>query len=104
LKLCQGVTAKGMARMLAHLSRPELQALDDPLNRIMVERLQNGKRAPEDLSFYLHELKESALMDRGMASREAHLATLRWQAIGYVRGYEVHLYSPEAYALLNPDN
>jgi hypothetical protein len=80
-----------------------LRAVDDPLNRMMILRLRKGNKTPQDVNFYLHELKESALMNRGLAAREAHLATLRWQGISYVRGYEALLYAPEAHRLLNPN-
>ena len=102
MNVCPRLTEKGIARVEAHLARAELEALDDPLNSTMIARLKLGIRTMEDLNFYTHELKESALMTGGLGAREAHLATLQWQGISYVRGYEARLYAPEAYRLLNP--
>ncbi len=101
------VTGKGIVRIEQHLSRPGLEdafgrsALQDPANARMLERLRSGLRTDHDIAFYMHELKESALMNRGIAPRPAHLQTLKWQNIPYVRGYEKRLYSPDAIDLFN---
>jgi hypothetical protein len=101
------VTEKGIARIEQHLSRPGLEdalgrpALQDPANALMIQRLRSGLRTDQDIAFYMHELKESALMNRGIAPRPAHLQTLEWQKIPYVRGYEKELYAPDAIKLFN---
>jgi len=101
------VTGKGIARIEQHLSRPGLEdafgrsALQDPANAHMIERLRSGFRTDQDINFYMHELKESAIMNRGIAPRPAHLQTLEWQNIPYVRGYEKRLYAPDALKLFN---
>jgi RHS repeat-associated protein len=90
------VTPKGIDRIERHLSRPELAgAIDDPANAAMIERLKSGETTPQDLRFYSHELRESVLMDRGVAAREAHLQTLKWQGVPYKPGYEAELYHPD---------
>jgi hypothetical protein len=95
-------TDKGIARIVRHLSRPGLEdllgrpAIYDPANARMIERLRLGLRTKQDINFYMHELKESALMNRGIGPRDAHLQTLQWQGIPYVRGVERELYAPDA--------
>jgi hypothetical protein len=89
------VSEKGILRVEGHLSRPELNALSDPANAAMVQRLRSGQATPTDLRFYFHELKESAIMNRGAGARDAHLQTLEWQGIPYKAGYESQLYHPE---------
>jgi hypothetical protein len=64
-----------LARVEQHLSRPELEALDYAPNKSMLERLRSGETTRQDLNFYLHELKESAIMNRGVGARDAHLQT-----------------------------
>ncbi len=32
----------------------------------MLQRLRAGSTSPQDISFYMHELKESAIMNRGV--------------------------------------
>lgn len=62
----------------------------------MLQRLRGGKATTHDTNFYLHELKESFLMNRrGLGARDAHLKTLEWQGIPYKAGYESQLYSPD---------
>ncbi|HEX7062333.1 MAG TPA: RHS repeat-associated core domain-containing protein [Woeseiaceae bacterium] len=89
------ITESGLARIEQHLSRPALKALDDPANAAMLQRLRSGSTSPQDVNFYLHELKESSLMKRGLDARDAHLGTLKWQGIPYEAGYESQLYAPE---------
>jgi RHS repeat-associated protein len=90
------VTAKGILRIEGHLG--QLGALDDSVNAAMLGRLRAGETSAQDLNFYLHELKESAIMARTggygtyEGARAAHLETLQWQGIPYVAGYESQLY------------
>ncbi|MGI6416368.1 MAG: Hint domain-containing protein [Thermoguttaceae bacterium] len=84
------VTPKGLARVEQHLA----QFGDDPANQAMIARLRAGETTAQDINFYMHELKESALMARGMEARAAHLETLKWQDILYKPGYESRLYHP----------
>jgi hypothetical protein len=71
-----------------------LNALSDPGNAAMLQRLRAGSTSPQDINFYMHELKESAIMNRGVGARDAHLQTLQWQGIPYKAGYESQLYHP----------
>jgi RHS repeat-associated protein len=88
------ITEQGIARIEAHLGRSELNALSEPANAAMLERLRLGSTSPQDINFYMHELKESAIMNRGVDARDAHLETLEWQGIPYKPGYESQLYHP----------
>jgi hypothetical protein len=83
------VTEAGLATVAKHLA----QFGHVPENAAMLQRLQTGMRTTQDLNFYVHELKEAALMAGGMADRAAHLATLKWQGIEYKAGYEAALYA-----------
>ena len=94
------ITEKGIARIEAHLSRPELAALGDPPNAAMVARLRAGNMSSADINFYMHELKESAIMKGGVGPRDAHLQTLEWQGIPYQPGYESQLYHESVIQLL----
>lgn len=66
----------------------------------MLRHLRAGGTSTQDINFYMHELKESAIMGRtgGYGShdvaRAAHLETLQWQRIPYAAGYESQLYHP----------
>jgi hypothetical protein len=71
-----------------------LNALDDPANAAMLHRLRSGNTTLQDINFYMHELKESAIMNRGVEARDAHLRTLEWQGIPYKPSYESQLYHP----------
>jgi hypothetical protein len=70
-----------MKRLRQHLARPELTQADQWLsNMLMLERLeeslQNGVPVVgADLSFYLHELTESAIMDE-ITERNPEVALL----------------------------
>jgi hypothetical protein len=92
------VTAKGLARVEGHLA--QLDALEEPANAAMLARLRAGETAAQDINFYMHELKESAVMARTGgytgydAARAAHMETLQWQGIPYAAGYESQLYHP----------
>jgi uncharacterized protein RhaS with RHS repeats len=86
------VTEKGLARIEAHLS----QFGDIPENTVMINRLRSSELTKVDQNFYLHELKESSIMKRGIDYNSAHRATLEWQSIEYKRGYEAQLYHPDA--------
>jgi hypothetical protein len=92
------VSQKGLARIEGHLG--ELGALDEPANAAMLGRLRAGETTTQDINFYMHELKESAVISRTggygtyEAARAAHLETLKWQGISYAAGYESHLYHP----------
>ena len=61
----------------------------------MLQRLRAGEATTHDQTFYMHELKESAVMNRGVGPRDAHLQTLEWQGIPYRAGYESQPYHPE---------
>ncbi len=61
----------------------------------MIQRLREGKTDVQDLTFYIHELKESSLMDKGIGAVSAHQETLRWQGIPYMPGYESQIYHPD---------
>jgi len=62
----------------------------------MIARLRAGNTSTHDVNFYIHELYEKDLMDKGiMDARSAHLATLEWQGIKYEPGYERYLYHPD---------
>jgi len=72
--------------------------LDDPANQAMLNRLRGGFRTPQDIGFFMHELKESAVIRRLQSIRDplerartAHLQTLEWQKIPYRPGYESNL-------------
>ncbi|GHT96973.1 hypothetical protein AGMMS49545_23470 [Betaproteobacteria bacterium] len=86
------VTEKGIARVESHAA----QFGNDPANAVMIERLRAGHATPQDLTFYMHELKESSLMRQGLSDRAAHLETLKWQGIEYKAGYEAKIYHPDA--------
>lgn len=93
------VTEAGIARIEAHLGR--LGALEEPANAAMLERLRAGQTSVQDINFYMHELRESAVMERTggygtyEGARAAHLETLQWQNIPYAPGYESQLYHPD---------
>lgn len=87
------ITPKGIARVEDHLKR--IDALSEPNNAAMLNRLKSGMTSPQDVNFYMHELKESAFMRQGLDSRAAHLRTLDWQGIPYAPGYESQLYHPD---------
>jgi hypothetical protein len=85
------VTESGLATVEAHLARFGA----DEANAAMVTRLRSGLRTEHDIAFYRHEIYESSLMRSGMEARAAHLNTLEWQGIPYVKGYEQRLYHPD---------
>lgn len=64
-------------------------------------RLRAGQTTTQDINFYMHELKESAVFRRTSGAdayetaRAAHMETLEWQGIEYAPGYESQLYAPE---------
>jgi hypothetical protein len=84
------ITRRGIDRVEEHLKRFG----PDAPNQAMIGRLRAGKTSSHDINFYVHELKESALMARGVQSRPAHRETLEWQGILYRPGYENQLYHP----------
>jgi hypothetical protein len=91
------VTEKGLTRIEAHLSRPELDgALMAPENQVMLARLRSGMTTEVDQNFFMHELKESSFMTQGLDYKAAHKATLQWQGIPYKRGFEAKVYHPDA--------
>jgi len=93
------VTAQGIARVEQHLA----QFGDDAANQAMIARLKAGQTSTQDLYFYMHESKESAVMRRTEGAfsdmyewqRAAHLETLNWQKSPYSPGYESQLYHPD---------
>ena len=85
--------AQKIQRIEEHLAR--LDALDDPANAAMLERLRKGCDTPVDRRFIDHELREADLMDSGLDARDAHLQTLEEQGIPYEPAYEAELYHPD---------
>ena len=93
------ITAKGISRVEQHLG----QFGENAANQAMVGRLKAGQTTAQDINFYMHELKESAVMGRTRGAfsdvyewqRAAHLETLEWQGIPYHPGYESQLYHPD---------
>ena len=87
-----------MARALEWLTlRPDryTQSLSCSKNSalLLANRVESiDTLAQHDINFYMHELKESAFMKRGLDVRSAHEATLQWQGISYKPGYEAQLY------------
>jgi filamentous hemagglutinin len=86
------VTERGLARLEQHLARFD----PDPANAAMVQRLRDalanngGRVRSADASFYLHEIYESTLMNRGMPYHWAHRAALE-------------RYGVSAYSLYHPE-
>jgi len=86
------VTERGLARLEQHLAR----FIPDPANAAMVQRLRDalanngGRVRGADASFYLHEIYESTLMNRGMPYHWAHWAALE-------------RYGVSAYSLYHPE-
>jgi hypothetical protein len=81
------VTRAGIEAIKKHL---DIHGMNSPENAAMIQRLekalQNGQELTgADASFYLHELKESALKQGGVAYDAAHQAALDF--------YEVSPYS-----------
>src|ERR1041385_5368337 len=71
------VTEKGLEIVKSHLGRFD----EDPPTAAMVQRLQNtlangGRVTGADRNFYVHELRESTLMGRGVGPEEAHLEAI----------------------------
>ena len=72
------VTEKGLSKIKNHIKS---NGFDAPENTAMIERIEkamkNGEKISQaDASFYMHELKESTLMSKGMLYEEAHAAAL----------------------------
>ncbi|GHU24556.1 hypothetical protein AGMMS50243_27810 [Betaproteobacteria bacterium] len=84
------VTEKGVARVESHLS----QFGDDAANLAMIRRLRSGQTTTQDINFYMHELKESSFMRKGLGYDSVHQAALKWQGIPYKAGFESQLYHP----------
>mgnify|MGYP002351354456 CR=1 FL=1 len=61
------VTDKGIARVEGHLK--SIDALNEPANAAMIDRLKAGMTSPQDINFYMHELKESAFMRQSLDPR-----------------------------------
>ena len=63
-----------------------------------LEKIAKGKMQATvtDLNFYAHELREMELMSKGMSYKVAHVQALKDYGIEYIRGFEKHLYTPEA--------
>lgn len=87
------ITDKGIQRIEGHLGN--LGALDDGANQAMLGRLRAGQTSPQDINFYMHELKESARMKAGLDYNAAHQATLQWQGIPYNAASPAQLYHPD---------
>ena len=72
------VTQKGLDKVKTHISN---NGFDAPENSAMINRieaaLKNGEKITgADASYYMHELKESTLMSKGLLYEEAHVAAL----------------------------
>jgi hypothetical protein len=72
------VTQKGLDKVKNHISN---NGFDAPENSAMINRietaLKNGEKITgADASYYMHELKESTLMSKGLSYEEAHVAAL----------------------------
>ena len=72
------VTQKGLDKVKNHISN---NGYDAPENSAMINRietaLKNGEKITgADASYYMHELKESTLMSKGLSYEEAHVAAL----------------------------
>ena len=72
------VTEEGLNKVKNHIKN---NGFDAPENTAMIERLEkamkNGDKISQaDSSFYMHELKESTLMSKGMSYDEAHASAL----------------------------
>lgn len=87
------ITETGIQRIEGHLGN--LGALDDGANQAMLGRLRAGQTGPQDINFYMHELKESARMKAGLDYNAAHQATLQWQGIPYNAASPAQLYHPD---------
>lgn len=48
--------------------------------RTMLARLRFGNRTPQDIEFYLHELKESAMFRQTGELSSAHKNALQWRS------------------------
>ena len=89
------VTESGMQRVINHLGKLD-GGLSDPGNQGMLNRLNAGQRTSQDMNFYLHELKESAVFSRnGGNYNSAQLETLQWQGISDKAVGTAQLYHPE---------
>jgi RHS repeat-associated protein len=93
------ITEAGLSRIEGHLASIVAEdgstALGDRANQAMLARLRAGQTAPQDINFYVHELKESARVGAGLDQQAAHEAALQWQGIPYKTGYESQLYHPD---------
>ncbi len=88
------ITEKGLARVEQHLNDILInQGLPEEFQsgeRGMLERLRAGNRTLQDIEFYLHELKESAVFRRTGDLLGAHLEALQWRGVT-----EKSLFHPE---------
>jgi hypothetical protein len=79
------VTSSGLARVEGHLDAvlvdQQIPRVVQTGERAMLERLRSGHATPQDIEFYLHELKESAIFRRTGDLRHAHDAALRWRGV-----------------------
>jgi hypothetical protein len=77
------VTASGLTRVEAHLDavlvNQQIPRVIQTGERAMLERLRSGLATPQDIEFYLHELKESAIFRRTGDLPYAHAEALRWR-------------------------
>lgn len=72
------VTEKGLEKVKNHIKN---NGFDAPENSAMIDRIEramkNGEKISQaDSSFYIHELKESTLMNKGILYDEAHFTAL----------------------------
>ena len=79
------VTDKGLNRVVNHLDdvfkREGLETWEQLGERGMVERLRQGMGSKHDIEFYMHELKESAILKRTNDLRKAHQDALKWRNV-----------------------
>ena len=103
------VTPKGLERIEKHLF--ETKGIEaGGAERHMIERLRAGKREPQDLKFFQHEIKESRIIKKyeklGLspeeAARRAHREALQRQDL-YRPGNLEELYHPDALKIMEKE-
>jgi hypothetical protein len=86
------ITEKGLSRVESHLDSVLNDQFSDlprktqlkcqAWERAMLERLRSGATSSQDIEFYMHELKESALFRASGDLQNAHVEALKWRDIG----------------------
>lgn len=95
-------THRGLDKIKTHISNNEFDA---PENTAMIERIEkaikSGKKlSGADASYYMHEIKESTLMAKGMSYKQAHKAALETYKVSAFSVYhpEVILKDPSSWS------